>query len=74
MITFAFAWPDVITLFGFYCIRNGCHKKWRMGNIDNRLTGMIVAVVIFVVLIPAICSAWYQFNTKNQLVNGFTCN
>ena len=25
------------------------------------LTGMIVAVVIFVVLIPAICSAWWQF-------------
>ena len=31
------------------------HEPW---SLAPWLTGMIVAVVIFVVLIPAICSAW----------------
>ena len=31
------------------------HEPW---SLAPWLTGMIIAVVIFVVLIPAICSAW----------------
>jgi hypothetical protein len=31
------------------------HEPW---SLAPWLTGMIVAVVVFVVLIPAICSAW----------------